>query len=676
MKILNKPTVIALGLAAPLGVFSSVSATPDSVRPAPASGLESNQPAPGGLQFAPDLGVVLPESAATTGGLTAALVDPASKFAEPDPSLLFLTGIPDKASPQEIVAYARRSYAYATTIHDPLLRQIIRFSLAKLEDAPATHEEVRRQHLEQLGNYFHSVAVEMRNKKDPKGMLNAIELAVRCNPANVDARVFFANILARTGKGADAVVFLRDGFSLVRMDNPSLARYTHEYLQLLGALQRDRDVLAFADVWLQQAKLPSLVRATVMRHAVVAANFLGDYDRTLQLIRSSEWKTSQAVLFEARALFYKGETVEAIKLLNAKIPRFADKERDALLSQQARFYNDLGRTDYALAVMRRRIHEFPANPQPRIHRLHLLSKTGQMDAFARELKDLRDKFSSNLSAMLALAAFASERGRPDIAEGCYETAGIQRGVFLDKTTVTNRQSFAALLIESYIRARQAPNAIAAYKRLQAVKDLHADDPQGTVHALLAAACFAQGDAPTARRHLDEFFFENHASSEARALINAKLRQKATLSTEIAREAIDKEIEQLTRSVTTRHARRISAEVALAVARLLRFTNAPNDALRVLERSLQETPGNSQLRADYILTRIQCGAVEPSGPRKDLAEDVEALLAMRRPAPGVWMEIKKWLDADTRLPSDKAGQLRERVGKLVRKDLVGIESEML
>ena len=676
--------MVVLGLAAPLGAFAQgapSSASTSNAVPVPAddallpanTGVQKNT-APK-FQFAPELQVALPKSAAVTGELTPTLVDPASKFVEPDPALLFLTGIPEKGKPEEVVAYARRSYAYVTTIHDPLLRQIIRFSLAKLEDSPTEHEAVRQQHLEQLGGYFYSVAVEMRNKKDPKGMLNAIELAVRCSPANAEARLFFANILVRTGKGEEAVAFLRDGFSLVRVDNPSLSRYVHEYLQLLGLLQRDREVLAFADVWLKQANLPSLVRTTVTRHAAVAANFLGDYSLSLQFIRSGEWKTSQAVLLEARALFYKGDTVKAIKLLNERIPQFADKERDALLSQQARFYNDLGRTDYALMVMRRRIHEFPANPQPRIHRLYLLDKTGQGEAFARELKDLRDKFSSNLSAMLALAAFASERGRPDIAEICYGAAGIQRGVFLDKTTITNRQSFAALLIESYIRARQPQNALAAYKRLQNLKDLHADDPQGIIHALLAAACFAHGDAPTARRHLDEFFAENHVNAETQILIGEKLRQRASLRTEIARSALDREIEKLSHGATTRHPRKVSAEVAIAVARLLRFVGVPDEALRILERSLVENPGNSQLRADYITTRIQCGAVGPVGPRKGLMEEIEGLLNMRRPAPSVWAEVKAWLDTDISLPRDKAGQLRERVGKLVRKDLVGIETEM-
>ncbi len=90
----------------------------------------------------------------------------------------------------------------------------------------------------------------------------------------------------------------------------------------------------------------------------------------------------------------------------------------------------------------------------------------------------------------------------------------------------------------------------------------------------------------------------------------------------------------------------------------------------MENGVYTCPNDSQVLADYISARLRCGALEKRGTRKPIEEDIERLLAMRRPMPTVWSDILAWLnkDGDSVLPPEKAAALRGAVEKLVRPDL--------
>ncbi|MDR2863094.1 MAG: hypothetical protein LBV54_04355 [Puniceicoccales bacterium] len=608
--------------------------------------------------------------------------------------VIFLLEFPINGSAEEVAAYTRRMYGRVASLENVVLRQLVRLTLANLDDNPQYARQIYAEHLVRLGNSFYTVAEAALARKDIQGAGKAIQLAVRCNPASAKARLCFAEMLSgHLGKTDEAITTLAYGLRFVKMDDPALGDYLARYFQLLEGSQRDREVAQTAKEWLKREGLSTYVRDALVLHVAIASNAIGDYTTTVDVLQRNGFKTSQATLLKARAYFYGGFPDGGIDALSGATFAFKGMERDAILAQLCRFYTELGKVDLALSVAQQRISEFPDNPYPRVHRLYLLNATERQDMFERELKDYLARFGTKQSAVLALATFASERGLPAVADTCFRIASKRSGTTATRKlgngnsavdleaaewNTFNQNVFASLLIESFIRARRPQDAIATYRSLQSSNKHLFNEPDGTSNALVAAAYFAIGDPETGRRYLDDFTHTTRTDSATVARVreleekrsgvlnkDGSYRQYPVASME-ERIALGEEIKRISRTQ-----RKISPHAYIAVGRLLRFVSASQEALRILENGARAYPADSQLKADYISVRIVCDEAKPSGPRKALVAEVDELLGMRRPSPKVWSDIKSWLDTDTTIPASQVAKLRASVDSLVRTELVGL-----
>ncbi|MDR2845385.1 MAG: hypothetical protein LBV28_04755 [Puniceicoccales bacterium] len=644
-------------------------------------------------------------TAPTSTNATAPTAAPATAPApaEPDPEVLFLLGLPEDGTDEEIITFTRRLYARTKAISEPSLRMTIRLTLARLEENPKQARALRAEHLVHISECFLALAVDALVKEDVKSAANAIQIAIHSNPANFQARLLFAKLIhLQEGLTDEAINVLQGGLAGLKETNPVASDYLKNYFQLLEVQQRDREVLEIAQAWLRLTGLTTQLRETLATHAATAANWIGDYDTAVDIIRQNGLKNSQARLLEARACFYSGKTAAAIGVLERAAPEFKGGERDAILGQMCRFYSDTGQIELALATAQQRINEFPENSQPYVHRLHLLHLAGRREALLRELKTVLDKFSTQQAAVLALANFASERGYPDIANTCYKIAlqntsdpnrpGLDREAAIrgnDKVMNLNAANwsqqkfnapvFAALLLESLIRAKRPQDAIATYQHMLAGNRLLFDDSNGTVNALIAAAYLATGDNNTARGYLEAFLEERRNDATTIAKIkeiedtyygvkNNKTGEwiKRPIPSDLRKRL---EINDEIRRISQRP-RKIAAPVYLAVGQLLRGVGASQNAMDILERGVRTFPNDSQLKADCIAVRIVCEKTEEYGNRKALYTEVEELLQMRRPSPKIWTDISLWLDTDKSIPAEQAVKLRSLVAPLVRPELRG------
>jgi BirA family biotin operon repressor/biotin-[acetyl-CoA-carboxylase] ligase len=88
-------------------------------------------------------------------------------------------------------------------------------------------------------------------------------------------------------------------------------------------------------------------------------------------------------------------------------------------------------------------------------------------------------------------------------------------------------------------------------------------------------------------------------------------------------------------------------------------------MRVLEAGVQIHPRHSQLRADYIGSRILAGHTDSYGTRKSVLDEIELLLTLRRPSPAIWQEALSWVRTESNLPPEKVRRLEATLAPLVR-----------
>jgi hypothetical protein len=252
----------------------------------------------------------------------------------------------------------------------------------------------------------------------------------------------------------------------------------------------------------------------------------------------------------------------------------------------------------------------------------LLDRLGLKDEYEKELQVIAERFSGNSGAMLALANFAAEKGYDGLTATLAETSA-SRGF--------ERSTFAALHLEALLNGQRPEQVIAQYQQVNSADRGYFSSNMPIVNALLGIAYHARAkkdevaaksDHTIGDRHLKEFLAAKNLGPEAYRSVG-------------------------------KHLKRIRASEA---------------AVRVLEAGVQNFPRYSQLRADYIGARILAGQTESYGTRKSVAEELEALLKMRRPSPLIWHEALAWLRNEAKLPKEQAERLDRAISPLARPDL--------
>ena len=586
----------------------------------------------------------------------------------PNPEVVFLTGLPVNGTQEALEAYLFNIRSNLAEISDGALRHIIRITLARIEGEPKDAAAIRVGHLKRLAAYFYIIAGEAQKNKDAVGMTKAIRIAVQCDPAHINARKRFAEILAGTGQKAHAINTLSGGLRSIKLDAPDAVGYVQYYFDLLESARLDKEIIRTANEFLpRRAALSSALCATLALNAAVACNWLGNYEEARSFIRDNALDSFHARMADARACFYGGDTAGAVKLLYKAAPLSRGTEREALLAQIVRFYAETGKWESALSIASQRVTEFPLNPQARLHRLWLLQAAGKQEDFKREAQELLVRYSDDNAVLTPIGMIAGESANPALVEKCRRLR-----VSAPRAEV-GPNVLDSLYVEALIRGKQPREAIEACQQRKLTEIKFVQEHEGTTNALLSAAYFQLGDEMTARRYLEAFLIEEADAASQVRIRDLIARRDGTTGPDVKSTDIVPTVEEM-RSINeeiqrlSSRPRRISENTYLAVGKLLRFVNAPQDALRVLEQGIRAHRTSSQLKADSISARLALKISEKSGQHKELLSDIEKLLNIRRPNPRIWAEISKWLNTNPAIAADpKTEKLRPIVAKLVRPD---------
>lgn len=551
---------------------------------------------------------------------------PAAKQNDTDAEIILLTGLPLGKPKETIASYARQTYVKAELVKDPLLRQFVQLALAKIEDQPERAGQIRQEHLSKLADFFLAQAMEAQAADKTAETLRLAEIAVRCNPANSKAKLFYANFLhSKMGRTDDAIQTMRHGLEFLDINDKLGRDYLERYFQFLQLRERDGEVIDQGLKLLRVGKdLPQATREAIALATATSQYWSGKYPDCVKTIGINNLDNfPNGLLLKAKALFDGGKTQEGLTLLETKGAAIKDlSARDAILSQQARFHILLGQTRMALSVNDDRISLDPKAPFPHIQRLQLLDKLGLKDDYEKELRVVIDRFANNSSAMIALANFAAEKGYEGLTAALSSVAAA-RGF--------ESATFAALHLEALLNAGQPDQVIAQHQQVSAADPAFFQSNRPLVQAILGIAHYARNkpDEATAKRE---------------------------------RDIADRYLAEFLK------AKDLGPEAYRSVGRHLRSVRAPDAAVRVLEAGVQAHPAHSQLRADYVRARLLAGVTEAYGTRKSMVEELELLMTMRRPSPLVWQEALSWLRTEAKLPPEKTRQLEGSLQSLVRPGL--------
>jgi len=550
---------------------------------------------------------------------------PASKEATEDAEIIILAGLPNLKDKEAILSYARQSYIKADLIKDKALLQIIRLSLAKLEDQPEKSAQIRQEHMNHLAEYFTKQAMAAQDAGQMADALRLAQVAIRCNPGNAKSKLFYANFLHNiAGRTDDGIQTLKHGLEFLPVDDPLTKDYLERYFQLLQARERDLEVIDESLKLIQATKnMPTYMRDSLSLSAATSLYWVGKYPDAVNLINANSLDTQPSgLLLKARALFEGGKTQESINLLEAKTSAFKGAGRDAVLSQLARFHILLGQHKMALAVTQERISADEKAPFPHIQKLQLLDRLGLKDEFDKELRLIVSNYAGNSAPMIALANFAAEKGYAELT-GALANSAAQHGL--------ERATFAALHLEAILNGSDPGQVIVQYQQIVAADKAFFKSNEAIVQALIAIAY--------------------HARQKPDAVIAKRDRDIG-----------DRYLTEFLKS------KNLGPEAYRSVGRHLRAIRAGDAAVRVLEAGITLFPRYSQLRADYVSARILAGQTETYGTRKSVADELELLLTMRRPSPAIWQEAVSWLRSESKLPAERQRKLEAAISPLIRSNL--------
>ena len=550
---------------------------------------------------------------------------PASKEAEEDAEIIVLAGLPHLKEKEAILSYARQTYIKADLIKDKPLLQIIRLSLAKLEDQPENAAKIRQEHLIQLAEYFTKQAMAAQDAGQMADAQRLAQVAIRCNPGNAKSKLFYANFLHNiAGRTDDGIQTLKHGLEFLPVDDPLTKDYLERYFQLLQARERDQEVIDGSLKLIQVTKnMPTYMRDSLSMSAATSLYWTGKYPDAVNIINASSLDTQPSgLLLKARALFEGGKTQESLNLLEAKTSAFKGAGRDAVLSQLARFHILLGQHKMALEVTQERISADEKAPFPHIQKLQLLDRLSLKDEFDKELRLIFANYAGNSAPMIALANFAAEKGYAELT-GALANSAAQHGL--------ERATFAALHLEAILNGPEPGQVIVQYQQIVAADKAFFKSNEAIVQALIAIAY--------------------HARQKTDAVIAKRDRDIG-----------DRYLTEFLKS------KDLGPEAYRSVGRHLRSIRAGDAAVRVLEAGITLFPRYSQLRADYISARILAGQTETYGTRKSVADELELLLTLRRPSPAIWQEAVAWLRSESKLPADRQRKLEAAMAPLIRSNL--------
>lgn len=318
-----------------------------------------------------------------------------------------------------------------------------RLSLIELDD---TRTYGRLPHLVHKGEFYFKCAKDDLARQNYASFARYIGTAALLSPRNAEAQRLAAELYFTLGRQIDAFSVLDNSldFSINDFD------HVQAYLAKCFMYDQDARIIACASKFLGRKNLnPEVEQA--LKIADTQAHFMrGYYTETGNLIKKYKLEsTPEGFLIGCQLLWEGGDHQEAIKLISAAVKQYPEIHR--LLEIKARWLKDNGEISAARDCLDLIIIQKPTEPGPKIQLLYLLSGAESETLRESLIERLIKEFGRNPQAMIELAQFANDVGRPKLTKRLLDWA--------NECRFPNRYKFTLTHAECLIKDNRAHEAI-------------------------------------------------------------------------------------------------------------------------------------------------------------------------------------------------------------------------
>lgn len=258
-------------------------------------------------------------------------------------------------------------------------------------------------------NYLEEAKLAVQNRDLPRA-LHLYRAGLARSPANTEARLALAQIYVASRHPELAKSLLID-----RLANFSSHRaYLDAALRFLLDFQYDQDLAATCDLLLAQP-LDRPTQALAALYASTVAHLRGSYDLAESILHTHGIdRTPEGTLLLARIDWERGYPDLALLRLSDLVRTGSATDHAYVLIGQ--IHRTRGQTrEFELNATLRLAHS-PLSFQPRLDFLRIHHDRGHPDDLAREIDSYLFHFAGDQAALLSLADFAANTGRPDLAK--------------------------------------------------------------------------------------------------------------------------------------------------------------------------------------------------------------------------------------------------------------------
>ncbi len=259
------------------------------------------------------------------------------------------------------------------------------------------------------GNHYIARGEELLQRGEAMAALPFLRTGITKAPTNARGRTLLAGLYVAGRRPDLARDLLLDGLHH-QSDN---AAYLQATLSFLLEFQEDTKLIEVAG----QLLATVAARANhpmVATYAATAAYYRGNYDQAEDLlIRYHLGDSGDGAVLLARIDWARGYPELALLRLNELLDR--QPGHDGARALLAAYCRELGRTGEQESAVVGRLAGDPLSPAPRIGYLHLLHQRGDRARLEHDAEAYLSQFQRDSSALLQLADFAANTGRPDLA---------------------------------------------------------------------------------------------------------------------------------------------------------------------------------------------------------------------------------------------------------------------
>ncbi|WP_052361120.1 tetratricopeptide repeat protein [Geminisphaera colitermitum] len=420
------------------------------------------------------------------------------------------------------------------------------------------------------GNYMIEQAKKLISEGDYGAAIGNLRVGVSKAPANREGRLLLAQFQLLTRRPDNAQATLLAGINPNHVTDAD-TDYLKTVFTFLFQQQQDDAVIALTDQLLKGNKDATPTNRLIALAKATAAYYRGNYDLAEDVLETYNLNHMRdGVLLNARIAWERGQRELALATLR-ELSQQAPTDEE-IYGQLVTYLRDAGLESELRQTSILRQLAYPDRPRPRIDLLYVYDKEKNNAQVQSTIDEIFRDFPKNSETLLALADFAANTGRPDLARRVFDHC---------KANNLNWEGAALMTVEAYVVAKDYRRALDTAQQLLTE---HPDWGTPTRYAsvfngLRAIANYGLGDAVPAHGFLKNFLEQSN----------------------------------------------VRAENLVAVSNRLQSVGAKTEARDVLAHATKSDPLNQPALSSLIKLDIELGQTS------DLAANMRKLLTMRKPS---------------------------------------------